>query len=54
MVIEGVDDCKGNAQPPTSGAAISGAVTQPDPLAAFVASLNPEQRAKLVSLLSGG
>lgn len=38
----------------TTGGAKSGAVVEPDPLAAFVASLSAEQRAKLIALLTGG
>jgi hypothetical protein len=36
------------------GGAESGAVVQPDPLTAFVASLTPDQKAKLAALLFGG
>lgn len=38
----------------TTGGAKSGAVVEPDPLAAFVASLSAEQRATLVAQLTGG
>ncbi len=37
-----------------AGAANSGAVTDSDPLSAFVATLTPEQRAALVRLLTNG
>ena len=37
----------------STGAAQSGAVTTSDPLAAFVASLTPEQRARFAALLTG-
>jgi hypothetical protein len=38
----------------SSGGAKSGAVAESDPLAAFVASLRADQRAKLLALLTGG
>ncbi len=51
MGIEPAPDSSTKIAFPELGGADSGAVSPTDPLAAFVATLNPEQRAALVRVL---
>jgi hypothetical protein len=51
--IEPTTIFSGNTTLPTPGGADSGAVASTDPLSAFVASLTPDQKAKLAALLLG-